>query len=123
MKVINNYLHHSDERGSITGLVNFGRWEELNIITSSKDAVRGNHYHKSIIELFIVLEGKIKVVLERITSDGISGKEEHIVKTGDVFMIEPLINHTFICLEDSRWMNLLSKKMDKMAPDIFKGYE
>ena len=52
---INSYFNHQDEKGSIVGLVNFGQWEELNIIESLKDAVRGGHYHLKTSELFIYI--------------------------------------------------------------------
>ena len=46
IEFISNYFEHSDERGSFQGLVNFGNWEEINIISSEAHSIRGNHYHK-----------------------------------------------------------------------------
>ena len=109
---INSYFNHQDEKGSIVGLVNFGKWEELNIIESLKDTVRGGHYHLKTSELFIILEGRIEVFLENINQ----GKTKIVeVKKGDVFLIKPRIIHTFTILENSRWINCLSKKVSLLT--------
>ena len=114
---INSYFNHKDEKGSIVGLVNFGQWEELNIIDSLKDAVRGGHYHLKTSELFIILEGRIEVCLENINQ----GKTKIVeVNAGDVFLIKPRIIHTFTILENSRWINCLSKKIDPKNKDFYR---
>ena len=114
---INSYFNHQDEKGSIVGLVNFGQWEELNIIESLKDAVRGGHYHLKTSELFIILEGRIEVCLENINQSKTKIVE---VKKGDVFLIKPRIIHTFTILENSRWINCLSKKIDTKNKDFYR---
>ena len=114
---INSYFNHQDEKGSIVGLVNFGQWEELNIIESLKDAVRGGHYHLKTSELFIILEGRIEVCLENINQSKTKIVE---VKKGDVFLIKPRIIHTFTILENSRWINCLSKKIDPKNKDFYR---
>ena len=114
---INSYFNHQDEKGSIVGLVNFGQWEELNIIESLKDAVRGGHYHLKTSELFIILEGRIEVCLENINQ---SKTKIVDVKKGDVFLIKPRIIHTFTILENSRWINCLSKKIDPKNKDFYR---
>ena len=114
---INSYFNHQDEKGSIVGLVNFGQWEELNIIESLKDAVRGGHYHLKTSELFIILEGRIEVCLENINQSKTKIVE---VKKGDVFLIKPRIIHTFTILENSSWINCLSKKIDPKNKDFYR---
>ena len=114
---INSYFNHQDEKGSIVGLVNFGQWEELNIIESIKDAVRGGHYHLKTSELFIILEGRIEVCLENFNQSKTKIVE---VKKGDVFLIKPRIIHTFTILENSRWINCLSKKIDPKNKDFYR---
>ena len=117
IEFINSYFNHVDERGSIVGLVNFGKWEELNIIESLKDTVRGGHYHLKTSELFIILEGRIEVLLENINQ----GKTKIVeVSKGDVFLIRPGIIHTFTILEYSRWINCLSKKNDSSNSDFHR---
>ena len=117
IEFINSYFNHVDERGSIVGLVNFGQWEELNIIESLKNAVRGGHYNLKTSELFIILEGRIEVFLENINQ----GKTRIVeVNAGDVFLIKPRIIHTFTILENSRWINCLSKKIDPNNKDFYR---
>lgn len=121
IKFIENYFQHKDDRGSITGLINFGKWEELNIIESEAGVKRGNHYHKYTQELFVILDGRIKVSLQNVKDDKlVGGVEEYEVRQGDVFILEVNINHVFDILEKSRWINMLSVKTDEKLPDIVR---
>lgn len=118
---VNRYFVHIDERGSIEGLINTGYWKEMNLITSDSGVVRGNHYHKKTYELFIILEGKIKVFTQRIREGELVDKAiENCVKEGDVFIIDPMTNHVFIPLKPSRWINALSEPIDKDDPDFYR---
>ena len=119
IEFISHYFKHYDERGSITGLVNFGNWKELNIIESESGEIRGNHYHKNTDELFIILDGLINVQVQEVREGGLVNKmQEFNVKQGDVFLIKKNINHTFEILETSRWINALSVRTDENSPDI-----
>src|ERR1035437_2350243 len=117
IRFIDNYFRHFDERGSLIGLINEGTWKEINIITSKKDIVRGNHYHNYTLELFIILEGEIEVTVQSIECDSM---EKHLVRSGDVFIIEPMINHIFSAKKDSKWINALSRKIEQANPDIHR---
>lgn len=121
VKHIGRYFKYSDERGTFEGLVNFGEWREINLITSDSGVKRGDHYHKETIELFIILEGEIKVNL-RMVKDGklIGNTKELFLKAGDVFVIEPYVNHTFFVIKDGKWINVLSKTIDPKQPDIHR---
>ncbi len=99
IKFIKNYYKNLDERGSLIGLINFGTWEEINIITSKKDSIRGNHFHKDTFEIFIILKGEIEVIVNKIESNNI---EKHLVKSGDVFLIKPMVNHIFEVKKNSK---------------------
>lgn len=114
-KIIENYFSFKDERGEIKGLINFDNWQEVNYIKSFKGSIRGNHYHKQTKEAIIVLEGEIKVNLQKD-----SQKEEIDLKKGDVILIEPMTRHTFTMKTDSSWINLLTIKNDEKSPDIYK---
>ncbi len=121
IKFVNHYFEHDDPRGSIIGIINQGNWKEVNLITSLKDCIRGNHYHKKTTELFFILEGEIEVISQYVVHDTFSGDPAHfIVRSGDVFFVEPYYNHTFIVREDSKWINLLSEPMDTSSPDIHR---
>ena len=122
IEFITNYFKYSDERGSIDGLVNFGNWKEINIICSEAGTIRGNHYHKNIDELFLVLEGQIKITLQKVLGDKAldNEKETFIVLEGDVFLIKKNVNHIFEIIEKSKWINVLPKRVNKLKPDIHR---
>ena len=121
IKIIDRYFSYKDERGSLEGIINYGQWRELNIIESCAGTIRGNHYHKDIHELFIILDGEIKVVAQRVVNHKLFGRQsEKIVKTGDAFIVEPMINHTFYVIKNSRWINVLSNPFDKHNPDLHR---
>lgn len=121
LQFVNRYFVHTDERGSIQGLINQGMWRELNLITSDTDIVRGNHYHKKTRELFIILEGNIEVRTQAVNKGKLVGNlSVHQVKAGDVFWVEPMTNHTFTPHEPSKWINALSEPVDKEHPDFYR---
>ena len=122
IEFIPNYFELSDDRGSFHGLVNFGTWKEVNIICSEAGTIRGNHYHKNTDELFIILEGKIRITLQAVFSDEELDAEKKTVdvQTGDVFKIEKNVNHIFETIEYSKWINVLSQKLNKDKPDIHR---
>lgn len=121
IKFIDNYFTHEDNRGTINGLIQTGLWGEINIITSKSNTIRGNHYHKNTTELFIILDGEIEVTLQKVKNNQLIETQETVkVSTGDVFMIQSMINHTFKVLQDSQWINVLSKPMSGNNLDFFR---
>ena len=121
IKFIDRYFSAPDQRGVIEGLINFGTWEELNYIRSDKGIIRGNHYHKHTLEAFIILSGKLKISLQKVINGQLDGEiEDYIVEKRQVFLINPLTLHVFNILEDSEWINVLSKRMDQNNPDIYR---
>ena len=103
------------------GLINQGSWKELNFFSTKSNQNRGNHYHKKTDELFIILKGRIKIELTRVSDNGklIGETKSVIIKKGDVFIIPKMIFHSFDIIEESNWINGLSIKMNNKAPDIF----
>ena len=122
IEFIPNYFELSDERGSFLGLINFGTWKEVNIICSEADTVRGGHYHENTDELFLILEGKIKITLQKVLVNKVldNEKETFDVQEGDVFLIKKNVNHIFETIEYSKWINVLSQKLNKDKPDIHR---
>ena len=116
-----NYFTKEDDRGKMIGLVNQGSWKELNFFSTKSNQNRGNHYHKKTDELFIILKGRIKIELTRVSDNGklIGETKSVIIKKGDVFIIPKMIFHSFDIIEESNWINGLSIKMNNKAPDIF----
>lgn len=115
MKLLTPYMTKSDSRGTFTGIINSGSWEEINIITTEAGCVRGGHYHKSTSELFYILSGEIEV---EVSKEGCAA-ETHFVRDGSIFLVDPYEVHTFRCLTACTWINVLSKKMDESAMDFY----
>ena len=113
IKVIQPYFNFNDSRGSIVGLSNDIKWEELNQITSEAGAIRGGHYHKKAVELFSIIEGEVFVEARKVDDEGklFGDKESRNFAKGDTFLIEPMTTHTFSCRTDSVWIKALSVKM------------
>ena len=122
IEFIPNYTKHFDKRGYFLGLINFGNWEEINFICSEAGTIRGNHYHENTDELFIILEGNIKVILQKVLGKkDLENKQKTFnVKEGDVFLIKKNVNHIFEIIEHSKWINVLSQKINKEKPDIHR---
>ena len=122
IEFIPNYIEIPDKRGSFLGLINFGNWKEINIICSEADTVRGDHYHKHTDELFLILEGKIKITLQKVLDNKVLDNEKKTfdVQEGDVFLIKKNVNHIFETIEYSKWINVLSQKLNIDNPDIHR---
>lgn len=120
IKHYSNYFKKEDSRGKIIGLIDQGNWKELNYFSTEPGQVRGNHYHKKTDELFIILKGKLKIQLTRVSVNGeLEGESKSFtVKQGDVFVIPKMVYHVFNIIEKSEWINGLSLKMDIKFPDI-----
>lgn len=120
IKFYSNYFKKEDPRGKILGLIDQGNWKELNYFSTEPSQVRGNHYHKKTDELFIILKGKLKIKLTRVSVNGeLEGESKYFtVKKGDVFVIPKMVYHVFNIIEKSEWINGLSLKMDIRLPDI-----
>lgn len=117
MEFLNMYVINKDDRGIFRGITNKYTWGEINYIETRKDVVRGNHYHKFTKELFYILEGRINIsVFNLVTGE----KNEFEVEANRVFIIDPYEVHTFVTLEDSKWINMLSHKLDGTNPDIYQ---
>ncbi len=93
---------HPDDRGF---LIEFLR-EDENILnfrgqvyaaTISPGDVRGNHYHNEKTEIFCVMKGKLKVLVQQINSEKI---DEYILDSNknilDRLLVLPKFAHTFI---------------------------
>lgn len=124
IKILNRYTVHEDPRGRLEGLINFGEWREINMISSKPHVKRGNHYHKETLELFIILDGELEVVCQKVADGKVSGNVQRFdFKSGDVFVIEPFTNHIFTTKTEARWMNALSKPLDQKNPDFHRPIE
>ena len=116
---------HSDNRGF---LIEFLR-EDENILnfkgqvyasTISPGDIRGNHYHNEKTEIFCVMKGKLKVLVQQINSEKI---DEYILDSNkdmlDRLLVLPKFAHTFINIDKEEAVLLAygDKVHDHSNPD------
>lgn len=106
LKMIEPDFIFENECGCLVQLVREG-WNQVNVITSAAGSKRGGHYHKINKEGFYIINGKFKLILE----EG-AVKEEHILKSGDMFIIEPYQKHYFEYLEDTILVSMYDKGVE-----------
>ena len=63
----------SNETGLLVQLVHEG-WNQVNVLVSNAGATRGGHYHKVSKEVFYIVSGSIKLLIETENE-----KEEYIL--------------------------------------------
>ena len=115
MKILESYQRHEDARGRFLGITNQGEWREMNYLETEAGTVRGGHYHRETLELFYIIDGRVKIEIR-----DLEGREmaRETVEGGAIVLIEPMEVHTFTALEHCRWINALSVTMDPAHPDI-----
>lgn len=89
-----------DERGQIIELTR-EPVHHLGIVTFTKGAVRGKHYHKESDQWNCVLEGKIELVVKDMSEPNSSMVETIVLEKGDMVMINADWYHKFTGLEES----------------------
>lgn len=115
--LISPYFYFKDDRGCLLGILQNKKLEEVNYIESKKGTKRGDHYHKKTEEVFFIIKGRINVRLIDIKT---GRKKEYTVGKGDIFAVRPGTLHTFYVLEDSSWINMLSKSIVEGSMDMYK---
>ena len=97
---------HIDERGIISDLVN----EPINnvgLITTEKDCVRGCHYHKKSKQYSYILSGKFEVLLA--SYDNLNNIKKVLLNAGELITIPPFVVHQFKAVERAVMINMESQ--------------
>lgn len=97
---------YTDERGQIKDILN-ENLKHVGIISTEKDAIRGNHYHETSKQYTYLLSGKIKILLAKVDSP--TKIEKIILSPGELVTIPPLTIHKFKALEKSVFIEMDSK--------------
>lgn len=116
VKILKPDFVFEDERGMLAQLVSSG-YTQVNAVFTKKGAVRGNfHYHKETKECFFVISGKIKITL---SLDDIT--ETYTFKSGDMFLVEENVKHSFDYIEDTYLVVMYTECVEKEdgKKDIF----
>ena len=103
---------HQDDRGCLKQLVSQG-WNQVNVITSDPDTFRGGHYHQHNREMFYIIEGGFDLTLEK---DG--HKEAYTISSGDMFIIEPQVMHSFQFTQKTTLVALYDLGVTKVTETI-----
>ncbi len=80
-----------DERGSFTELVRTKDSGQFSVSFSKPGIVRGNHYHHTKIERFIVIKGKAKISFSSVINDD---KYSFIVDDSDIKIVTIPVGYT-----------------------------
>lgn len=93
----------ADSRGSLQPLVDASVGSAV-LISSKKDAVRANHYHRTDWHYCYVVKGSIEY-FHRPTG---SEQEPHriLVTAGQMFFTPPMTDHTMVFPEDTVFLTL-----------------
>ena len=88
LEILKTDFDFIDNRGRLTQLVH-GGFQQINVLTSNANTVRGGHYHKVSTEAFYVVSGEVLVKVK----DGKTSKE-YTFREGDFFRITPYTVHS-----------------------------
>ncbi len=97
---------YEDSRGKIFDILDDETILHVGIITSTKGAVRGNHYHKKAKQYNYILQGKIELSIRDIDDETNRGERKYILEEGDFVYIPSGIIHSLKALEDSKFIDL-----------------
>lgn len=117
----NSYIVNEDARGSFTELFKFKDYGQFSVNVSKPGITKGQHWHNSKWELFIVVSGHGLIQKRKIGSDEIIEFEVSGDEIKPIYMI-PGYTHNIINLSETEnlvtvmWAN---EQFDKNHPDTF----
>ena len=92
--------NRADDRGEITDIIVDEPIEYVTLITQTKGATRGNHYHKETVQSVYILEGRLKIITRLPSEDVV----ETVLEKGDLAFTDRMEQHAMHALEDSSFM-------------------
>ena len=96
---------YKDQRGLITDVFYNKNINHVAYITTKKNGVRGNHYHKKTVQYTLVLEGKIRYFSKKRNLKKV--KKRNLIR-GDLIKSNPNEIHAFRTISDKSVMLALS---------------
>lgn len=109
-----------DERGSFTELAHTKSCGQFSVSTSKPGVVRGNHYHHTKMERFIVVKGKAKISFRQIFSNEVYTYDVDDANI-QIVTIPPGYTHKIENVGDSEMVLFLwcNEIFDKEKPDTY----
>lgn len=103
MKVYKTKINFQDKRGIIRDILTKVKIDAITYISSKKNTIRGNHYHKKTFQYEYILSGSYLCY----TQTGEKGKiKKTVLKAGDLAFHPLLERHTLKALKDSEFLSL-----------------
>jgi len=119
-KTVTQASKNVDERGSFTELVRTKECGQFSVSFSKKGIVRGNHYHHTKLERFIVIKGKAKISFSSVINDD---KYSFIVDDKDIKIVTIPVGYTHNIenIGDEEMILILwcNELFDKEKPDTY----
>jgi dTDP-4-dehydrorhamnose 3,5-epimerase-like enzyme len=116
--IIKKYAGFSDDRGEFCGVLNEGNWGEVNYVFTKKGAIRGNHFHKNVVEIVFLLKGEMTVEVSDIKDSNIL--ETVHLKAGEGIRLEPYLYHVMKYDTDCEQLSILDQPFEENNPDIHR---
>lgn len=120
-KVKFEFKTNSDARGSFTELLKTCKCGQFSVNVSNPGVTKGQHWHHSKWEFFIVVSGRAMIQQRKVGTDEVLNFEVSGDKIEAVHML-PGYTHNIINLSDSEKLVTLmwaNEQFDKDAPDTF----
>lgn len=115
---------HEDHRGFFQELLKssdpdgYMKPEQVSWFTINAGKTRGNHYHKTTIEKFILLEGECKITLTSVFNPH-NKLEFTLEESGESFFADTYMIHTFYSEQGCKILVLSNKEFDLKNPDTY----
>lgn len=113
-------VSHVDERGSFVELIKTDCAGQISASTSKPKIMRGNHYHHTKLERFVVIKGKAKISLKHIADNT---EYEFMVGDSDIktVTIPPGYTHNIENAGDGEMILIIwcNELFDKENPDTY----
>ena len=109
-------FRREDARGTLVEILNTGSWASLLSGSMKRDAVLGNHYHKSTAVFFFLTRGRARIR----TVDVHTGMRDDFVLSADQgVQLVAGESHAICFLEDSEFLMLKSRAHTEADLDTF----
>lgn len=96
---------YKDKRGLIADVIYNTKINHIAYITTKKNGIRGNHYHKKTIQYTFVLDGRIRYYYKKKSAKKVSN---FILKKGDLIKSKSNEIHAFKTLSNKSVMLALT---------------
>lgn len=114
-RIIKPSFEHKDERGVFREVAT-GNWKAVNYAERKKGSIIGNHYHKKLSEMILLVTGSADVTLKNVNT----GKSETFkLKAGECFAVSPFEAHALVIEEDAKMVMFLTETFDPGNKDLY----